>query len=91
MARLLRIYGFTHYIAVLLGCNDGDGNLFVVDEHAARPWVPQRHAEAIHALFARYGLALLTPEPPRQPHVEKTANALPNLFGMPSHQTGRCR
>ena len=29
-------YGFTHYTVVLLGCRDGDGNLFIVDEHAER-------------------------------------------------------
>ena len=28
-------YGFTHYTVVLLGCTDGDGNLFVVDDRAA--------------------------------------------------------
>ena len=37
-------YGFTHYTVVLLGCTDGDGNVFVVDEHAERLWLPQRHA-----------------------------------------------
>ena len=51
-------YGFTHYTAVLLGCLDGDGNLFVVDEHAARKWLPDRHAAAIKAMLARHGLAL---------------------------------
>ena len=37
-------YGFAHYTVVLLGCTDGDGNVFVVDEHAERLWLPQRHA-----------------------------------------------
>ena len=27
-------YGFAHYTVVLLRCTDGDGNVFVVDEHA---------------------------------------------------------
>jgi hypothetical protein len=49
-------YGFTHYTVVLLGCTDGDGNLFVVDEHAERLWLPQRHAPAIMAMLARHGL-----------------------------------
>ena len=40
-------YGFTHYTVVLLGCTDGDGNAFVVDEHAERLWLPQRHVEAV--------------------------------------------
>src|SRR5512136_1462826 len=47
-------YGFTHYTVCLLGCTDGDGNVFVVDEHAERLWLPQRHAEAIKAMLARH-------------------------------------
>jgi hypothetical protein len=47
-------YGFAHYTVVLLGCTDGDGNLFVVDEHAERLWLPQRHAEAIRAMVGRH-------------------------------------
>src|SRR5512141_1676723 len=44
-------YGFTHYTVVLLGCRDGDGNLFIVDEHAERLWLPQRHVPAIEAML----------------------------------------
>jgi len=51
-------YGFTHYTAFLLGCTDGDGNTFVVDEHAERLWLPERHALAIQTLLARHGLGL---------------------------------
>ena len=47
-------YGFAHYTVVLLGCTDGDGNLFVVDEHAERLWLPQRHAAAIRAMVGRH-------------------------------------
>jgi hypothetical protein len=47
-------YGFAHYTVALLGCTDGDGNLFVVDEHAERLWLPQRHATAIKAMLARH-------------------------------------
>jgi hypothetical protein len=47
-------YGFAHYTVVLLGCTDGDGNLFVVDEHAERLWLPQRHAEAVRAMVGRH-------------------------------------
>ncbi len=47
-------YGFAHYTVVLLGCTDGDGNLFVVDEHAERLWLPQRHAAAVRAMLARH-------------------------------------
>jgi phage terminase large subunit len=49
-------YGFTHYTVVLLGCLDSDGNLFVVDEHAERKWLPDRHAAAIKARLARHGI-----------------------------------
>ncbi|MEI8290247.1 MAG: hypothetical protein WCH99_12320 [Verrucomicrobiota bacterium] len=51
-------YGFAHYTVVLLGCRDGDGNTFVVDEHAERMWLPQRHAVAIKAMLARHKLQL---------------------------------
>jgi phage terminase large subunit len=47
-------YGFAHYTVVLLGCRDGDGNIFIVDEHAERLWLPQRHAAAIKAMLARH-------------------------------------
>ncbi|HOH41348.1 MAG TPA: terminase family protein [Verrucomicrobiota bacterium] len=50
-------YGFTHYTVVLLGCTDGDGNLFVVDEHAERLWLPQRHAPAIAAMLGRHSIS----------------------------------
>jgi hypothetical protein len=46
-------YGFAHYTVVLLGCTDGDGNVFVVDEHAQRLWLPQRHAAGIKAMLGR--------------------------------------
>lgn len=39
-------YGFTHYTVALLGCTDGDGNVFVVDEHAERLWLPRPHEPA---------------------------------------------
>jgi phage terminase large subunit len=47
-------YGFAHYTVVLLGCRDGDGNTFIVDEHAERMWLPQRHAAAIKTMLARH-------------------------------------
>ncbi len=47
-------YGFAHYTVVLLGCTDGDGNIFIVDEHAERLWLPQRHAAAFKAMLARH-------------------------------------
>ena len=53
-------YGFTHYTVVLLGCKDADGNWFIVDEHAERKWLPERHAAAIKAMLARHGVAAKT-------------------------------
>ena len=50
-------YGYAHYTVVLLGCRDGDGNVFVVDEHAQRLWLPQRHANAFYAMLSRHNLA----------------------------------
>jgi phage terminase large subunit len=49
-------FGFKHYTVVLLGCTDGDGNVFVVDEYAERLWLPQRHAAAIKAMVARHNI-----------------------------------
>ncbi len=51
-------YGFHHYTVALLGCFDSDGNLFVVDEHAQRNWVPERHAKAIKAMLQRHHVTL---------------------------------
>jgi hypothetical protein len=51
-------YGFAHYTVCLLGCRDGDGNTFIVDEHAERLWLPQRHSVAIRAMLARHGVSL---------------------------------
>ena len=51
-------YGYTHYTVVLLGARDGDGNVFVVDEHAERLWLPQRHAAGIKAMVARHEVRL---------------------------------
>ncbi len=51
-------YGFTHYTVVYLMAKDTDGNVFVVDEHAERQWLPQRHVPAIQAMLARHGLSV---------------------------------
>lgn len=47
-------YGFTHYTVVHLGCTDGDGNYFILDSHAERNWLPERHAGAIKAMLWRH-------------------------------------
>jgi len=46
--------GFVHYTVALLGCRGGDGNIFIVDEHVERLWLPQRHAGGIKAMLARH-------------------------------------
>ena len=50
-------YGFAHYTVALLGCTDGDGNIFIVDEHAERLWLPERHAAAIKAMLGRHTIS----------------------------------
>ena len=47
-------YGYTHLTVVLLGCFDHQDNMYVLDEHAARFGIPQEHARAIKAMFARH-------------------------------------
>jgi len=47
-------YGFAHYTVVLLGCKDGDGNVFVVDENAERMVLPEVHARSVKAMLGRH-------------------------------------
>ena len=49
-------YGFTHFTAVHLFARAGDGQIFVVDEHGERGWIPERHAKAIGAMLERNGI-----------------------------------
>ena len=35
---------------------DGRGNLFIVDEHAERLWLPQRHAKAVMQMAHRHNI-----------------------------------
>ena len=49
-------YGYTHLNVVLLACLDQDNNLYVIDEHAERYWIPQRHAQAVKALLDRHSI-----------------------------------
>jgi len=55
-------HGFNHFTVVLLGCKDGDGNTFIVDEHAERSWQVQQNANAIHAMMKRHGISLSAAE-----------------------------
>jgi len=47
-------YGYTHLTVALLGCQDHEGKIYVLDEHAERFWIPQRHAQAIKAMLAHH-------------------------------------
>jgi len=49
-------YGFAHYTVFLLACKDGDGNTIIVDEHARRQWLPQKHANAIYHLLTCHSI-----------------------------------
>lgn len=49
-------YGFTHWNVIYLLAEDGDGNVYMVDEHAERRWLVSRHAEALRAMLARWNV-----------------------------------
>ena len=50
-------YGFVHWTIVYLLVQDGDGNIFAVDEWAQRKQLPAVHAAGIAAMLARHGVA----------------------------------
>jgi hypothetical protein len=47
-------YGYTHLTAVLFACLDSAGNIYIMDEHAERYWIPQQHVQAIKAKLAQH-------------------------------------
>ena len=49
-------YGFTHPTVALLFAQDGDGNVYIVDEHRRSKWLVSQHAEAIKAMLRRHDL-----------------------------------
>jgi phage terminase large subunit len=51
-------YGFTHYTVFYLMAEDGDGNVWVLDEHGEQKWIVERHAAAIHEMCSRYGFGV---------------------------------
>lgn len=51
-------YGFAHYTSVHLLGQDGDGNVWIIDEHAERGWLPEQHADAIKAMLGRHGIPI---------------------------------
>jgi hypothetical protein len=40
----------------LLACQAPAGIIYLMDEHAERYWIPERHAQAIKAMFARHAI-----------------------------------
>jgi hypothetical protein len=54
-------YGYTHYTVFLLSCLDINGNLWIVDEHAERGWIPKRHLQAIKDMLLRHRLLVGRP------------------------------
>ncbi|HUR45855.1 MAG TPA: hypothetical protein VMZ27_08290, partial [Candidatus Saccharimonadales bacterium] len=60
----------------LLGCKDGDGNYFIVDEHVQKSWIPERHASAIKAMLDRHNVTptkpMQNPEPSDIPMMQYT-------------------
>ena len=49
-------YGFTHPTVILLLAQDGDGNIYVVDEHCKAKWLVAQHVEAIRGMLTRHHL-----------------------------------
>ena len=51
-------YGFVHWNVVLLLAVSGDGDVYVLDEHAERRWLVEQHYSAIVQMLARNSLSL---------------------------------
>ena len=46
-------YGYQHYTVFHLFAKDGDGNVYIVDEHAERRWPVKAHADAVKEMVKR--------------------------------------
>jgi phage terminase large subunit len=49
-------YGWMHPTAVVLLAMDNDGIIYVIDEYAESKRLPERHAEGIREMLARWGI-----------------------------------
>lgn len=49
-------YGFAHYTAAYLLAQDGDGTVYIADEHGERGWLVEAHCAAIRSMLARRGV-----------------------------------
>jgi hypothetical protein len=47
-------YGFTHPTVAYLLARDGDGTVYVVDEHRESRWLVERHVRAIGEMLGRH-------------------------------------
>ncbi len=50
-------YGYKHPTVFLLLAEDGDDNIYVIDEHVQSGWLPQQHAQAVKAMVERNGVS----------------------------------
>lgn len=53
MCWLAMDYGFTHFTVVYLLAKTDDGDIYVIDEHAERGWLPGRHHHGILDMLFR--------------------------------------
>lgn len=51
-------YGVSHYTAVHIFTQAGDGQVYVIGEHGERGWIVERHCNAVKALLGRLGIPL---------------------------------
>jgi phage terminase large subunit len=72
-------YGFVHWNTVYLMAEDGDGNLYHIDEHAERRWLVPSHAEATEAMLARHRV---------EPHRLETFVAGHDCFAQRGNEEG---
>ena len=71
-------HGYKHPTVFLLLTQDGDGNIYVLDEHVRAAWLPQQHATAVRAMLERNGVN-------RKPLLDVKAG--PDVFAQSSETT----
>jgi hypothetical protein len=49
-------YGFKHYTVFLLACKDGDGDIYIIAEHAERRLLPEQNSRSMRQLLTRHML-----------------------------------
>ena len=76
-------YGYKHPTVFLLLAEDGDDNLYVLDEHVQSGWLPQQHAKAVHAMIERNGAHRNDP----RLHISPAPTSSPRSPNTPSPTT----